>query len=149
MIRFVYCCVALSLGSAFVPQGMAAPVDRCPSLPANSDLAWQLSEGPDFSVCYATSAKRPTSGTIGVYLGFHPNFEPKEGQALRSGTIENTPVTWYRKQPASPAFTVGAETIHSLNPHVAHIWVLAPSQQELVKLMETAEQLRFSKPRDP
>jgi hypothetical protein len=148
MIRFVQCCLAFTLGSASVPSVAAAAVDHCPVLPADSGLVWQLSEGPDFSVCYATSAKQPAGGTIGVYLGFHPNFDPQSGQVLQSGTIEGTSITWYRKQPDSSAFAVGAETIHSLNPHVAYIWVLAPSQQELGKLIHAAEQLRFSRRRE-
>lgn len=146
MIRVIESLLALTLGMSVVPSGRATEADLCPALPANSGLAWQLSKGPDFSVCYAVPVKQPAGGVIGVYLGFHPSFKPEEATALRPGIIGGEPITWYVKQPGSSTFAVGAEAIHQLKPHVAHIWVLAPSQPELVKLIQTAEQLRFGRP---
>ena len=133
---------------AVVSLGAAAEseADRwCPTLPADSEMVWTYSRGPDFGVCYTERKEGGAHGLIGVYLGFHPNFTPSEATFLRDGSIDREKVEWHRKRPESSEFIVGVETLHNLNSQLAHVWVLASDQQLLQKLVATSERITFRK----
>lgn len=75
-----------------------ADADRCPRLSSRHGYNWIYQQGPDFDLCYAMLG-RDDQGFFGLYLGYHPNFDPMEGAPIESGTVGQHAVFWYEAKP--------------------------------------------------
>ena len=135
---------AVVLAVASLTAGAATDADSlCPKLPPNSGLTWSYSQGPDFGVCYAEKKGVPSTGLIGVYLGFHPSFTPTAATFAGQGRIEGAVVRWHHKVPEGDEFKVGLEALHELGRETSHIWLLASDAPKLEALRVLAEGLSF------
>lgn len=133
--------IALSV----VLLSVAGAVVACPTLPDGSAFEMKSERGPDFSVCYAT--ERGTNATaFGVYFGEHPSFDRKGATKLGKGRVAGRDVVWYKKEPADSKSPLNRETIIEINKRygaVAHVWVLASTEEELKRRLLALEQIAF------
>ena len=130
------------------PQVAARSVDVCPILPAGSGLEWTYSEGPDFDVCRA-SAPGSNDQAFAIYLGNHPSFHPERAAGIGKGKVAGRRVTWYRQEPSDSGSTFSRQTILPLDPkwgYVAHIWVAASNEQQLLDRLSVLERIAFKVP---
>jgi len=138
----------LSLLFFAVPHASARSVEVCPALPADSGLEWTYSEGPDFDVCRA-SAPGSESLAFGVYVGNHPSFHPKRSNRIGKGKIAGRRVTWYRQEPGDSDSAFFRQTVLTLDRkwgYVAHIWVAADTEQQLLDRLSVLERMAFKVP---
>jgi hypothetical protein len=132
---------------AFLLQASAAsaqPADNCPSLPPNSGVSWHFQQGPDLGVCYAVDLVTKKD-VFGVYLGFAPDFRPDPAKLAAKGVIGGHSVDWYRRDPSKEPSKFSRETLVKLDPQgsVAHVWVTANSEQQLVGRLAVLSHLDF------
>ena len=138
----------LSLLFLVSPQAFARSVEVCPALPAGSGLGWTYSEGPDFDVCRA-SAPGSESLAFGIYLGNHPSFHPELSDRIGKGKVAGRRVTWYRQEPGDSDSAFSRQTLLTLDRkwgYVAHIWVAADTEQQLLDRLSVLERIVFKAP---
>jgi hypothetical protein len=138
----------LSLLFLYAPQVSARSVEVCPSLPANSGLEWTYSEGPDFDVCRA-SIRGSESLAFGIYLGNHPSFHPDRSDHIGNGKVASRRVSWYRQEPNDSDSAFSRQTLLTLDRklgYVAHIWVTADTEQQLLDRLSVLERIVFKGP---
>jgi hypothetical protein len=109
---------------------------------------WAYSEGPDFDVCraHATGSEKLA---FGIYLGNHPSFSPERSKRIGKGRIAGKRVTWYRQEPGDSDSVYSRQTLLTLDHEwafVAHIWVAADTQQELLDRLSVLERIVFRAP---
>ena len=129
-------------------QVAARSVEVCPTLPTNSGLEWTYSEGPDFDVCRA-SAPGSEEQAFGIYLGNHPSFHPERAKRIGKGKVAGRRVTWYRQEPGDSSAAFSRQTLLTLNRkwgYVAHIWVVADTEQQLLDRLSVLERTAFKVP---
>jgi hypothetical protein len=141
---------ALALLVLLPSVAASAPSDeRCPTLPPESGLEWSYSEGPDFAVCYAKHSASKADA-FGIYLGFHPSFDPGAGTKVATGVVAGKEVVWYRGfgndgQSQSSVW----QTVLALAPRqkfsaaLAHVWVNASDQTRLRLHLTILERIAF------
>jgi hypothetical protein len=128
----------------------ARSVERCPTLPPDSGLEWSYREGPDFDVCYARHSAGKADA-FGIYLGFHPSFDPTKGHE-GGEMVAGKEVVWHRGfgncgQSQSPVW----QTVLALGPRhepyapVAHSWVDASEELRLRLYLTILECIVFKK----
>ncbi len=95
-------------------------------------------DGPDFLVHRLTVLGRlgADSGSIGIYIGNHPSFNPRAKKA--EGTMFGKKVEWHSLQQGR-----GLEALCDLSmpddiPLFAHVWVQAPSDAQIEALRQAA-----------
>jgi len=135
-LLFIVAVVELVSVSAFAQSAQV-----CPALPPNTNLEWQYREGPDFDLCYAHEHESVDTA-FGIYFGWAPSFTPKKESEIGPGRIGGREVTWYRTESSS----LGREalvTFNSSSAEVAHVWVLASSQQQLGARLSILEHIAF------
>lgn len=130
------------------PLAFARSVEICPALPADSGLEWTYSEGPDFDVCRAHA---PASDDLafGIYLGNHASFHPERATRIGKGKVAGRRVTWYRQEPEDSGSALARQTLLTLDRewgYVAHIWVAADTQQQLLERLSVLERIVFKSP---
>lgn len=135
----------LSLLFLVAPQSFARSVEICPTLPADSGLEWKYSKGPDFDVCRAHVS---ASGDLafGIYLGNHPDFHPKHAERVGKGKVADRRVIWYRFGPRERVPELSRQALLTLDRkwgYVAHIWVAAATEQQLVDRLSVLERIVF------
>lgn len=138
----------LSLLFLAAPHALARSVEVCPALPPGSGLEWAYSEGPDFDVCRASA---PGSETLvfGIYLGNHPSFHPERSNRISKGKVAGRRVTWYRQEPGDSDSAFSRQTLLTLDRkwgYVAHIWVAAETEQQLLDRLSVLERIVFKVP---
>jgi len=132
----------------FISDAYAEPADHCPTLPSGATLHWEYSQGPDFGVCYAlASGSKDTA--FGIYLGNFPSFNPEHATRVGSGIVGGRDVVWYRHGTGAAADRYSRDTIVTLDEkrrYLAHIWVLAVSEQQLQERLSILGRIRFRVP---
>jgi hypothetical protein len=100
-------------------------------------VTWSVLKGPDFTVYYGR-ANPPLAGSLGFYLGGAPRkIEP--AQTTFRSRLGRFPVEWHRS--VSNEGSIRQETIVRISGYKAHVWVDAPSQTEMNKLLAVLGQL--------
>jgi len=130
------------------PGALAQSAEVCPALPSDSGLEWNYSRGPDFDVCRA-SAPGSEDLVFGIYLGNHPNFDPERSSRIGMGKVGGRRVAWYRheRSDSNPAFS--RQTLVTLDRErgdMAHIWVVASTEQQLQDRLSVLERIVFNVP---
>jgi len=119
-------------------------LDVCPTLPANSGLKWNYTEGPDFDICRAMEGDVQV---FGVYLGNAPSFRPDKKQRGESGGIGKYKVTWHSMPSQDTSRPIGKQTLIQLNQKpgmdVAHIWITAKDAKEMSRMLAVFKQVNF------
>ena len=129
-------------------QAFARSAEVCPALPAGSGLEWTYSEGPDFDVCRA-HVPGSDEPVFGIYLGNHPSFHPERATRIGKGKVATRRVTWYRQDPGDSGSALSRQTLLTLDRkwgYVAHIWVAADTEQQLVDRLSVLERIVFKVP---
>jgi len=135
----------LAILSLAFPNAFARSVEVCPALPSNSGLVWNYSEGPDFDVCRA-SAPGSESQVFGIYLGNHPSFDPERSIRIGKGKVAGRRVIWYRQESTDTNAALSRQTLLTLDRkwgYVAHIWVSADTDQQLLDRLSVLERIVF------
>lgn len=130
------------------PQVLARSVDQCPVLPIGSGLEWTYSEGIDFDICRAHT-NGSTQTAFGIYLGNHPSFKPELATPIGDGEVAARRVTWYRRDAATSASDLSRQTLLMLDrksDYVAHIWLIADTEQQLADRLSILKRIVFKFP---
>ncbi|GAB1406145.1 hypothetical protein MASR1M8_00640 [Thermomonas brevis] len=138
----------LSLLFLAAPHALARSIEVCPALPLGSGLEWTYSEGPDFDVCRA-SAPGSEAVAFGIYLGNHPSFHPERSNRIGKGKVAGRRVTWYRQESGNSDSAFSRQTQLTLDRkwgYVAHIWVAADTEQQLLDRLSVLERIVFKTP---
>jgi hypothetical protein len=124
-------------------QAAARSVEICPALPENSGLSWTYDEGPDFDVCIASSVESGDRA-FGIYLGNHASFDTKGARRVGKSTVAGRSATWYGPSLGGSS-PFSRETLLMLDKsgYVAHIWVYADTQQQLLERLVVLEHITF------
>lgn len=102
-------------------------------------LAWKKMVGPDFDV-YCGEARSPLAGSINIYLGGHPDFEPPKDVPAIPGKLGKHDVLWYRT--VSQEKSITQATVVVIDDYLqAHVWILAKQQEDIDELVKIATQL--------
>ena len=124
-------------------SGVAQAADNCPSLPPEAGMTWTYQQGPDFGVCYAVDAATHKDA-FGLYLGFAPSFHPDPAKPFTEGVVGGHPVKWYRHAQGSDSAKLSQEALVNLDRGaIAHVWVVAASEQEMAQRLSVLSRLQF------
>jgi len=124
----------------------AQSAGECPQLPADTGLTWEHRAGANSDFCRALRA----DGTEAFGLNIAPQapFKPKGGNRAERSTIDGREISWYRSELAGKPNVQARETLVSLpDGRVAHIWLQAASQDELIKIYELTQGMQFQSAR--
>lgn len=135
----------LSLFLLAQPHAFARSAEVCPALPSDSGLEWSYSEGPDFDVCRA-SAPGSESLAFGIYLGNHPSFRPERSNRIGEGKVAGRRVIWYRQDARESDSSFSRQALLTLDRkwgYVAHIWVAADTEQQLLHRLSVLDRIVF------
>lgn len=116
----------------------------CPSLPAESGLAWEKLDGDQFVFCKAI---RSSDGgqAFAVTLSADSPFKPRRSDRLGETVIDGHQTHWYSSEVAgNPALLVRETLVELGNDRVAHIALRAGSEEELAQSMGAVERLQFA-----
>lgn len=132
---------ALSL----VPLGaFAQDAVRCPTLPADAGLRWELLEGPDFRFCRALRQGDGSELFTVTISGDNP-FEPRRGDRAEPAVIDGHEGHWYRSQVAGNPDLIVRETLLELDSgQVAHISLRVADEAQKQEAMRLAGGMRFA-----
>lgn len=132
------------LFSAQWQVGAAEQSDPCPFLPEDSGYEWTYREGPDFDLCYG---QKPGEERIrfGVYFGNAPTFRHEKSETPVAGIIAGRAVQWFPSHNKDEASPFARETLLVMKQgsKVAHIWILADSEDELAGLKAMLAKIAF------
>lgn len=121
----------------------AQSVSTCPTLPANSGLAWETLSGADYTFCKAI---RDEDGhqVLAVMITGEAPFRPSRSRRVQEAWIDGQKNWWYRGELSGTTSVEVRETLVELDRrHVAHISLRGRSEEELAQAMSLAEALRF------
>jgi len=99
-------------------------------------------------VCRA-HAPRSYALAFGIYLGNHPSFHPERATGIGKGKVAGRRVTWYRQDPGDSVLALSRQTLVTLDRkwgYVAHIWVAADTEQQLLDRLSVLERIVFKAP---
>ncbi|WP_434212478.1 hypothetical protein [[Pseudomonas] boreopolis] len=86
---------------------------------------------------------------FGIYLGNHPSFHPEHSNRISKGKVAGCRVTWYRQDPEDWDSAFSRQTLLTLDRkwgYVAHIWVAADTEQQLLDRLSVLERIVFKVP---
>lgn len=130
-------CLLLA-GGAF-----AQSTSDCPSMAANSGMAWEKLDGPGFTYCKAIR-NEDGSQAFAVMIGRESPFRPRRGDRAEQAVIDGHGVHWYRGEIAADPDAIVRETLIELDRnHVAHITLRADDEEQMTAAMRQVEALRF------
>lgn len=135
--------LATALLFSLAGSALAQSASDCPTLPANSGLAWEKLDGKGYTFC---KALRDSDGrqVLAVMITGEAPFRPRRANRSHEAVIDGNQTWWYRGELAD---TVGVEVREALlelgRDHVAHISLRSGDAQELSQAMALAESLRF------
>lgn len=116
----------------------------CPTLPADAQLQWSYSQGPDFDICRASRGKQLV---FGLYMGNHPNFHPDERQRAEKGVIGGFEVVWYNVPSNDAARPIARATLLPLglrrSSEILHFWAFAENLDELQRTFSILQRIQF------
>jgi hypothetical protein len=101
--------------------------------------------GPDFLVhrLIALGPLGADSGTVGIYVGHHPDFEP--GMKKGSGTMFGKTVDWHSFDKGKRLETLCGLPIPGEDGLKAHIWIQTSNHAQLETMKKTAESMKLVK----
>jgi len=107
-------------------------------------MVWTYSEGPDFDVCRA-SAPGSEEIALGIYLGNAPSFLPVRATRIGRGKVAGRRVTWHRMDSSDSGSTFSRQTLTLSRKwgYVAHVWVGAETQQQMLDRLAVLERIAF------
>lgn len=121
----------------------AQSMGTCPTLPANSGLAWDTLGSSDYTFCKAMRASDGQQ-VLAVMITTAPTFRPRRPNRLQEANIDGTETWWYRGElSGSTGMEVREALVELDRRHVAHISLRGASEEELAHAMSLAEALRF------
>jgi hypothetical protein len=130
-------CLLLA-GGAF-----AQSTGDCPSMAADSGMAWEKLDGPGFTYCKAIR-NEDGSQAFAVMIGRESPFRPRRGDRAEQAVIDGHGVHWYRGEIAADPDAIVRETLIELDRnHVAHITLRADDEEQKAAAMRQVEALRF------
>lgn len=119
-----------------------SPAD-CPTLPADSGLAWERLDGPDFTFCKAIRGSDARQ-VFAVMLSDDSPFRPNRGDRAEQTVIDGHEAHWYRSELAgNPDMRVRETLIELDRDRVAHISFRAASDEELAQAIRMVEGISF------
>ena len=126
-------------------NALSHSVENCPNLPADSELIWSYTQGPDFEICRAMRGDRQV---FGMYLGNHPKFRPNDRQRAEKGKIGKYEVLWYNKEPSKDSTRpISKQAIFNLgqrpDAEMAHVWFNAADIEELNQTLAILQLISF------
>ncbi len=106
-------------------------------------------DGPDFLVhrLNVLGQLGADSGSIGIYLGNHPSFNP--GAKKAEGMMFGKKVEWHSLQQGKGLEALCDLSIPGDIPLFAHVWVQAPNDAQVAALRQAAESMKLVSVRVP
>jgi hypothetical protein len=121
----------------------AQDAGACPQLPANTGLTWEHRASGDADFCRAL--RSDGSEAFGLYISPKPNFEPVRSDRKERGEIDGRQIYWYRAEIAAAPGIEARETLLALpDGRAVHIWLQAPSREQLDAGFQLAQALHFA-----
>jgi hypothetical protein len=121
----------------------AQDAGACPQLPANTGLTWEHRASGDADFCRAL--RSDGSEAFGLYISPKPNFEPVRSDRKERGEIDGRQIYWYRAEIAAAPGIEARETLLTLpDGRAVHIWLQAPSREQLDAGFQLAQALHFA-----
>jgi hypothetical protein len=77
-----------------------------------------------------------------MYLGNFPDFHPQKENELGPGRVGDRKVVWYRSS-HSPHGQEALIRLNSSFPEVAHVWVIASSEEQVRARLSILERIVF------
>lgn len=122
-------------------------------LPAG--VIWLFEDGPDFYI-YRLQASPESEIGGGIYFGYAPAYNSLEVLSSLAGTFASQAITWrISRHQTSEKISVSYETIIIYPPHQStseqnnalqlHVWLHAPTKEQLEPLLESLSNLSFEK----
>lgn len=136
--------MAAGLGLGLMASGNAWAQDAggCPQISADTGLTWEYRGNGDTDFCRAL--RSDGSEAFGLYIAKKTPFSPKKGNRAETGQIDGQAVTWYRGELAGkPDMQVRETLIPLADGRVAHIWMQAPTAEDLAKIIHQTEAMHF------
>lgn len=135
-------CLPVLLAAATGAHAQSQSDIACPLLPADSGLVWQHKATPTSDFCRAL--REDGSEAFGLFIANDSPFKPSRGNRAEEARIDGREVQWYRSELAAQPDVQARETLIELpDGRVAHMWVQAKSQQQLVEALGQTSSLRF------
>lgn len=134
------CLPALLLAATGVHAQQSTP--GCPQLPADSGLAWEHRATGTSDFCRAL--REDGSEAFGLYIADESPFEPHRKNREETGHVGGFEVQWYRAEIATHPDIAARETLIKLpDGRMAHLWLQAPTGEQLQRAFELTRDLRF------
>lgn len=115
----------------------------CPTLPADSGLAWDRLDSADFTFCKAIRASDATQ-LFAVMIAEDSPFRPNRGDRAEPTVIDGREAHWYRSELAGSPDILVRETLIELDrDRVAHISFRAADEEQLAQTIRAVEGIRF------
>ncbi len=121
----------------------AQPAPRCPELPVDGNLSWEVTQGEGFLYC---KAMREADGAqaFSVMLRDKSPFRERFGLREEKAVIDGHEVRWYRGDTALQPDAIVRETQIELDDDLyAHIVLRVETEEQRVESQRLAESLRF------
>lgn len=131
-------CLLLSAGMVH-----AQSTADCPTLPADSGLAWDRLDSADFTFCKAIR-DGDARQVFAVMIAEDSPFRPNRGNRAEETVIDGREAHWYRGELAGNPDMLVRETLIELDSdRVAHISFRAATEEELAQAIRAVEGIRF------
>ena len=114
----------------------------CPQLPAGSGLSWEHRATGNSDFCRAL--REDGSEAFGLYIADESPFEPRRRNREETGRVGGFQVQWYRAEIATHPDVAARETLIKLpDGRMAHLWLQAPTGEQLQRAFALTSALRF------
>lgn len=138
----VLCLPWLLLAASAAHAQQPSSASGCPQLPAGAGLEWEHRATADSDFCRAL--REDGSEAFGLYIADSSPFEPRRKNREETGQVGGFEVQWYRAEIATRPDIAARETLIELpDGRVAHLWLQAPTGEQLERALEVAGGLRF------
>lgn len=130
--------IALVLAATAKAQDAAA----CPQLPASVPLRWEIIQPQGLVFCRAL--RSDGSEAFAVTLSAQSPFRPSRGLREERAQINGQPNWWYRSELGGSSSQIVRETLIKMaDERVAHVSILANTQEQLAQSQQWVSELRF------
>jgi len=122
---------------------LAQSAPRCPDLPVDGNLSWEVTEGEGFLYC---KAMREADGmqAFSVMLRDKSPFRERFSLRAEKAVIDGHEVRWYRGDTALQPDAIVRETQIELDDDLfAHIVLRVETEEQRAESQRLAESLRF------
>ena len=119
----------------------AQDVGACPYLSADTGLTWEHRGSPDSDFCRALRADG--SEAFGMTIAKDAPFKPKGANKAERVSIDGREVTWYRTEIAGTQIQARETVVKLPDGRVAYMWMQADSSEQLGKVLQQTQSLKF------